>query len=1016
MKAKAILIIAALCIAAGTAHAQWDGNGTSDSPWLIKTTDDLVTLATNSQSSDYRSKYFRLENDLDMSSVKIGTIGINGKEFGGTFDGNGHAIRNLTISQPDDNYVALFGNISYNCTVRNLILDGADITGRSSVAVLIGYAGLYATIENCLVVNSSVTATFNTPIAGIIVGDYGSGVTLSDNNYYNCNLTIRDNAATTNIGTRSGDRAGAAYGFNWKVLSYLFASTSTDADHPTVLTLADDITAGGSDSYLNLPGGSHVVLDLNGHTIDRHMTEATSDGWVIKVNSGASLTIRDSQGGGTITGGWSTFSGACIVSSSATLTIEGGTITGNRTTNQGGSAISASGTLRISGGTITGNIANTSNNSSAMAGTIYHGGTCQFYLSGGTISGNYCGNTTCGTAGITAMLGGYGTTLHLSGTYTLSGNQMGTYNESTGEWSSLTASDLHNSNRMTVAIDDVISPTEPAALVPNNYGIDNWKATFTTGWATHMGSADPETAFTLDPATGKGLGIVGGEAHVGTLHTLTLADGLTASATQAAQGKSVTLGGASVGTSGGITYTTDYIVSYNDGTDDHTDRYAADALGNATFAMPDADATVSSETVASVAYIDENGDEQTKAIGDVTLVSSTDAFTIDGSVAYLGKNDNTERWYAVVGTVNLDKYLSIRGNTRLILCDGAALNIDVDYYDGFAFYDPSRGFTIYGQAKGTGTLSVTNTNRAFRVNHDVTVNGGTVIATSTGTNYAGIYIVGGTLTINRGTVTATGGVGINIKSGTLTQNGGTLSATGSGTNYAGIYAEHGAHVNILGGTLSATGNDGAYGILAYDDATTVTLGWTTPADRITASSIQLDTSYGTPTLQVASGQTLTDGTDTYTGELNANQIAAIAGKTLRMSFDPAEGTKNLTTHQATLAGQTRYWTTFYHPMWSYTLPAGAQAFILKSDKALYRVGDGTIVPAGCAVVIMAESASITLTATNANAPAVSGSILRGASTATAAPSGAHVLSKVSEAFGFFTFTGTIPANKAYYVE
>ena len=89
---------------------------------------------------------------------------------------------------------------------------------------------------------------------------------------------------------------------------------------------------------------------------------------------------------------------------------------------------------------------------------------------------------------------------------------------------------------------------------------------------------------------------------------------------------------------------------------------------------------------------------------------------------------------------------------------------------------------------------------------------------------------------------------------------------------------------------------------------------------------------------------------------------------------------------------------------------------MKTDKALYRVGNGTIVPANCAVVIMAESASITLSATNSNAPEVSGNILQGTSAATAAPAGAHVLSKVSETFGFFGFTGEIPANKAYYVE
>ncbi|MCR4921731.1 MAG: hypothetical protein K5945_08520, partial [Bacteroidaceae bacterium] len=64
-------------------------------------------------------------------------------------------------------------------------------------------------------------------------------------------------------------------------------------------------------------------------------------------------------------------------------------------------------------------------------------------------------------------------------------------------------------------------------------------------------------------------------------------------------GATVTISGAPSGTSGGISYATDYIVSYNDG-EDHTDRYPADAQGNATFTMPAAAAIVSCETTPSL--------------------------------------------------------------------------------------------------------------------------------------------------------------------------------------------------------------------------------------------------------------------------------------------------------------------------------------------------------------------------------------------------------------------------------
>ena len=179
---------------------------------------------------------------------------------------------------------------------------------------------------------------------------------------------------------------------------------------------------------------------------------------------------------------------------------------------------------------------------------------------------------------------------------------------------------------------------------------------------------------------------------------------------------------------------------------------------------------------------------------------------------------------------------------------------------------------------------------------------------------------------------------------------------------------------------------------------------------------------------------------TYTGgtvpagyEVNFTATAgSINGSTLTMPADHVEVTasvvsatnKTVTAHQATLAGQTRYWATFYHPTVNYELPAGAQAFYMGSDHALYRIGAGSIIPAHCAVVIMAESASITLTATNASAPSVSGNILQGTSAATTASTlvtgnqKVHVLSMSGETLGFFEYTGTdpIPANKAYYVE
>ena len=175
----------------------------------------------------------------------------------------------------------------------------------------------------------------------------------------------------------------------------------------------------------------------------------------------------------------------------------------------------------------------------------------------------------------------------------------------------------------------------------------------------------------------------------------------------------------------------------------------------------------------------------------------------------------------------------------------------------------------------------------------------------------------------------------------------------------------------------------------------------------------------------------------YNGEVPAGSTAVftstggtISGNTLTMPAADVtitailmESTCNITAHSAGFAGQTHYWTTFYHNTINYKLPAGAKAFTMKSDKALYLVGDGSVIPAGCAVIIMADTETIPLTVTYETATQESGNILKGvvADTAktdlTTGSEKVCVMGKSGSTFGFFEFSGTtVPANKAYYLK
>lgn len=1023
MKTKVLLILTLFCACAGTAWAQlpWDGSGTQANPYLIKTTDDLVRLATKSQTNNYSGMYFRLENDLDMNGVAIDPIGKSGSRFAGKFDGNGHVIRNLTINKPDDIDVGLFSGIVSDCSIKNLIIDGASITGKSDVGALVGIQYLSCTIENCLVVNSSITiSNIDYSHGGVFFGQCGKFATISGNYYYDCSVTNGNTNNTSDIGTGNGDITGTILStarlpftmpigyriisgdgiyydgyiytsvghtasdftvgpVTWAALQAALDNASTDANNPTVITLADDITASSSETYLSLSGGRHVILDLNGHTIDRHMTAAQEgNGHVIRVHgSSTSLTIRDCSPGqtGTITGGWNRYGAGCINVTGATLRLEGGTISGNRVAQNGG-AISIYGNFYMTGGTITGNAANLSNlNSVYCGGALYFSDSGHLYMSGGSITGNYCGTTDTGAAGIGCYTGMGSSHVHLSGTYNISGNQQGDYDSSNGTWSNLSPSDILNHERITYDIDDAISPSQPTRMI---IAARDSKATFTSGWATYMDGKDPELVFTLANPNGQGIGLnASGEATIGTLHTITLADGLTASATQAAPGRPITLSGARAPiTSDDLTFGTYYVVRYNDGTEDHTDRYAADDQGKATFLMPGADATVIMESYCSrVAYIDADGSTKYR----------TDCILIDGSQTEF--SDGV--WFVVIDNVKIDEeVLAFWNNSNLILCDGATLTVNNNSSEGISAYN----LAIYGQSEGTGRLDISvDAAAAIEVDYDFTLYGGTVNATNTCMNS-----------------------GCGIKAYNVIVNGGSLTATSTGGAWCfgiNISGSNGKFV-INGGNVVVNGSQ--EGVFAQEGD--ITLGWTKGSDSIYVNS------YYAGSISVKAGQTLSNGEETLISRIT--NYSKVNGKTLRPAPAPGDATRDLTAHQAAFAGQTRYWTTFYHPVWNYVVPVGAQAFTMGSDHALYRIGDGTIIPAGCAVVIMADKTAVELTSTTNAAPSVTGNILKGATADTAVSSlnlqsgqKVYVLGQSGDTLGFYEFTGeTIPANKAYYIE
>lgn len=246
---------------------------------------------------------------------------------------------------------------------------------------------------------------------------------------------------------------------------------------------------------------------------------------------------------------------------------------------------------------------------------------------------------------------------------------------------------------------------------------------------------------------------------------------------------------------------------------------------------------ISAAAADTVSYIDENGDSQSVSAASATQVASD-------TTAWSGG------WYYVSGDVTISSTVTVSGDVRLILADGADLKV-ISSVAAAIDVEGSNSLTIYGQAGGTGTLTAT---------------GG-----STGAGIGG----GGTITINGGTVTAISednagiGGGDGGDGGSITINGGTVTATGGsdGAGIGGGLGGDGGTVKISGGSVNATTNDANAQAIGYGDCgsdsgtlqngsgsdvslTTITLSGINAKTAVTSLTTSLtDYTYGTKDME-----------------------------------------------------------------------------------------------------------------------------------------------------------------------
>ena len=116
-----------------------------------------------------------LADNIDLTGKDWTPIGTSfGNSYTGTFDGNGKTITGLTVTGSND-YAGLFGRIGSGGTVKNVVMEGVQITSDNSSGYAGGVAGnSWGNIENCSV-SGSVSGTLF--VGGVVSNQIGGSIT-----------------------------------------------------------------------------------------------------------------------------------------------------------------------------------------------------------------------------------------------------------------------------------------------------------------------------------------------------------------------------------------------------------------------------------------------------------------------------------------------------------------------------------------------------------------------------------------------------------------------------------------------------------------------------------------------------------------------------------------------------------------------------------------------------------------------------------------------------------------------
>ena len=287
---------------------------TGETTYVVETPSELAYLAalvngtltsTFATKADTDKKFnITLNGDVDLNNMQWTAIGTETNNFTGSFNGNGHTIRNLKISVSEGKegkaYLGFFG-YAKDATIQNVVFENVDVNiacldidhSQGHIGAVVGSLEGTSTIENVTVKGDvKVEATFDangaSRVAVVAGGNAYGNVTMKNVH------VIANEGSYLKANNNTGALAGQLQGKN------VFENCSSNIDVTVKKFFAGGIIglAAGDSQFTDChtTGNVTVTAGREGRIHDHYRVGGIAGGWADGAKNVCTLTVCSYKG------------------------------------------------------------------------------------------------------------------------------------------------------------------------------------------------------------------------------------------------------------------------------------------------------------------------------------------------------------------------------------------------------------------------------------------------------------------------------------------------------------------------------------------------------------------------------------------------------------------------------------------------------------------------------------------------------------------------------------------------